>query len=116
MEISVPCRDQGGATIEFVLSAKRDISAAKHFFKKIVRAEHRRLPFSITVDKNAAYREAFSASQIERIVPLGCRLWRVKYLNNELELDHRFIKKKVRRRGASRVFTRRSRRSKAFRR
>ena len=55
--------DSAGQTIEFMLSARRDVSAAKRFFKKMMRAEHRRLPFSIGVDKNAAYPEAFSASQ-----------------------------------------------------
>ena len=62
----------------------------------MMRAEHRRLPFSISVDKNAAYPEAFSASQEERVVPKDCRLRRVKYLNNVIEQDHRFVKKKVR--------------------
>jgi transposase-like protein len=88
--------DEEGNTIEFMLSAKRDVSVAKRFFKKLVRAEHRRLPFSISVDKNAAYPEAFSASQAERVVPKDCKLRRVKYLNNVIEQDHRFIKKKVR--------------------
>jgi len=88
--------DKEGQTIEFMLSAKRDISAAKRFFKKMMRAEHRRLPFSISVDKNAAYPEAFSTSQGEKIVPKGCKLRRVKYLNNVIEQDHRFLKKKVR--------------------
>jgi IS6 family transposase len=88
--------DKEGQTIEFMLSAKRDVSAAKRFFKKMMRAEHRRLPFSISVDKNAAYPEAFSSSQAERIVPPDCKLRRVKYLNNVIEQDHRFIKKKVR--------------------
>jgi IS6 family transposase len=88
--------DKEGNTIEFMLSAKRDVSAAKRFFKKMMRAEHRRLPFSISVDKNAAYPEAFSTSQVERIVPNDCKLRRVKYLNNVIEQDHRFVKKKVR--------------------
>jgi transposase, IS6 family len=88
--------DKEGQTIEFMLSAKRDVSAAKRFFKKMMRAEHRRLPFSIFVDKNAAYPEAFSTSQAERIVPKDCKLRRVKYLNNVIEQEHRFIKKKVR--------------------
>jgi transposase-like protein len=34
--------DGEGATIEFVRSAKRDISAAKGFFKKMMRADRRR--------------------------------------------------------------------------
>jgi transposase-like protein len=88
--------DKEGQTIEFMLSTRRDVSAAKRFFKKMMRAEHRRLPFSISVDKNAAYPEAFTTSQAERIVPKDCKLRRVKYLNNVIEQDHRFIKKKVR--------------------
>jgi transposase-like protein len=88
--------DKSGQTIEFMLSAKHDEHAAKRFFKKMMRAEHRRLPFSIIVDKNAACPKAFSTSQEERIVPQDCKLRRVKYLNNVIEQDHRFIKKKVR--------------------
>jgi transposase-like protein len=91
------CRavDEEGNTIEFMLSAKRDVCAAKRFFKKMMRAGHRRLPFSISVDKSAAYPEAFSTSQAAKIAPKDCKLRRVKYLNNVLEQDHRFIKKKL---------------------
>jgi IS6 family transposase len=88
--------DKQGNTIEFMLSAKRDVFAAKRFFKKLMRADHRRLPFSISVDKNAAYPEAFTSSQDEKILPSDCSLRRVKYLNNVIEQEHRFIKKKVR--------------------
>lgn len=79
-----------------MLSAKRDVSAAKRFFKKMMRADHRRLPFTISVDKNAAYPEAFTTSQKEKILPHDCKLRRVKYLNNIIEQDQRFIKKRVR--------------------
>jgi transposase-like protein len=88
--------DKEGQTIEFMLSAKRDVSAAKRFFKKMMRADHRRLPLSISVDKNAAYPEAFATSQQEKVLPYDCKLRRVKYLNNIIEQDHRFIKKRVR--------------------
>ena len=54
--------DSGGDTIELMLSAKRAVSAAKRFFKKPLRAEHRRLPFTIGTAKHASYREAFAAS------------------------------------------------------
>ena len=95
--------DKEGQTIEFLLSAKRDVCAAKRFFKKMMRADHRRLPFTISVDKNAAYPDAFTSSQDEKILPHDCKLRRVKYLNNVIEQDHRFIKKKVR---ASQCFKR----------
>jgi len=88
--------DKEGQTIEFMLSAKRDVLAAKRFFRKMMRADHRRLPFSINVDKNAAYPDAFSESQQEQVLPHDYTLRRVKYLNNIIEQDHRFIKKKVR--------------------
>lgn len=70
--------DSTGNTIEFMLSAKRDVSAAKRFFKKMMRADHRSLPFTISVDKNPAYPEAFSTSQDEKVLPKDCKLRRVK--------------------------------------
>src|SRR2546423_1882892 len=33
---------------------------------------------------------------VQRYVPKDCKLRRVKYLNNVIEQDHRFVKKKVR--------------------
>ena len=42
--------DSAGDTIEFMLSAKRDIPAAKRFFRKLMRANHQRLPFTIGTD------------------------------------------------------------------
>jgi transposase-like protein len=88
--------DKEGQTIEFMLNAKRDVSTAKRFFKRMMRVEYRRLPFLISVDKNAAYPEAFGTSQDECVVPKDCKLRRVKYLNSVIEQDHRFAKKKVR--------------------
>jgi len=44
--------DKQGNTIEFMLSAKRDVLVALRFFRKMMSADHRRLPFSISVDKN----------------------------------------------------------------
>jgi IS6 family transposase len=87
--------DKEGGTIEFMLSTRRDIPAVKRFFKKMMRADHRRLPFTISVDKNSAYPEAFTSSQMEKVLPHDCKLRRVKYLNNIIEQDHRFIKKRV---------------------
>jgi transposase-like protein len=49
-----------------MLSAERDASAAKRFFKKPMRADHRRLPFTIGTDEHASYPEAFAASVKEK--------------------------------------------------
>jgi transposase-like protein len=88
--------DSAGCTIEFMFSAKRDVSAAKRFFKKLMRAEHRRLPFTIGADKHASYPEAFAASIREKVLPPDCKLRRVKYLNNVIEQDHRVIRRRWR--------------------
>ena len=88
--------DKGGATIEFMLSAKRDVPAAKRFFKKLMRADHRRLPLTIGTDKHASYPEAFAASIKENVLPFDCKLRRVKYLNNVIEQDHRAIRRRWR--------------------
>jgi transposase-like protein len=79
-----------------MLSAKRNVAAAKRFFKKMMRVCHRATPLTISTDKNAAYPDAFAESQQERVLPHDCKLRRVKNLNNVIEQDHRFIKKKVR--------------------
>src|SRR5829696_2761061 len=85
-----------GCSIEFMLSAKRDVSAAKRFFRKLMRADHRRLPFTIGTDKHASYPEAFAASVEEKVLPADCKLRRVKYLNNVIEQDHRAIRRRWR--------------------
>lgn len=88
--------DSAGDIIEFLLSAKRDVSAVKRFFRKLMRADHRRLPFTVGTDKYASYPEAFSASVREKVLPADCKLRRVKYLNNVREQDHRFIRRRWR--------------------
>lgn len=74
--------DKADITIEFMLSAKRDSAAAQRVFKQQLRADHRSLPLSSSVDKNAAYPEAFTSSQAEKLLPKDCKLRRVQYLNN----------------------------------
>jgi IS6 family transposase len=61
-----------------------------------MRAEHRRLPFSIPVDKHASFPDAFTSSQEDKVLPKGCRLRRTKYLTNVVEQDHRFIRRRRR--------------------
>lgn len=39
--------DSVECTIEVMLTAKRDVAAAKRFFTKLMRADHQRLPYSL---------------------------------------------------------------------
>ncbi len=50
----------------------------------------------IAVDKNPAYPVAIQELKEEKHMPEGIQLRKVKYLNNIVEQDHRFIKRRVR--------------------
>ncbi|QWH54160.1 IS6 family transposase [Bacillus mycoides] len=88
--------DSKGYTIDFHLSKTRDHRAAKRFFKKTLQSFHVSKPRVITVDKNPAYPIAIEELKTEKKMPVGIQIRQVKYLNNIVEQDHRFIKKRVR--------------------
>ena len=78
-----------------MLSAKRDAKAAKRFFKKVLSAPHTQSPRMITVDKNAAYPPAIDGLKADESLPETTETRQVKYLNNIVEQDHRFIKRLI---------------------
>ena len=88
--------DSEGNTIDFYLSKTRDKKAAKRFFKKALRSFHVSKPRIITVDKNSAYPIAVEELRKEKNMSSGMQFRQKKYLNNIVEQDHRFIKKRVR--------------------
>jgi IS6 family transposase len=88
--------DSEGNTIDFYLSESRDKEAAKRFFKKALATSHVCKPRVITVDKNPAYPVAIQELKEEKQMPEGIQMRQVKYLNNIVEQDHRFIKKRIR--------------------
>ncbi|MES5896588.1 IS6 family transposase [Bacillus cereus group sp. RP43] len=88
--------DSKGNTIDFYLSKTRDHKAAKRFFKKALRSFHVSKPRVITVGKNPAYPMAIEELKKEKKMPVGIQIRQVKYLNNIVEQDHRFIKRRVR--------------------
>jgi|GraSoiStandDraft_40_1057318.scaffolds.fasta_scaffold385521_2 transposase, IS6 family len=85
--------DSQGNTLDFFFSPTRDAKAAKQFFLKTLAASHSSEPRVINVDKNAAYPKAFAELKAEGHLPENCELRQVKYLNNLIEQDHRFIKR-----------------------
>lgn len=87
--------DSDGNTVEFMLSASRDALSAKRFFRKALRARHTTSPRVINVDKNPSYPKAVSKLKKKGTLPPGCELRPIKHLNNLIEQDHRFIKRRV---------------------
>ncbi|UIR30713.1 IS6 family transposase [Priestia flexa] len=85
-----------GNTIDFYLNKTRDHKAAKRFFKKALRSFHVSKPRVITVDKNPAYRMAIEELKKGKKMPVGIQIRQVKYLNNIVQQNHLFIKKRVR--------------------
>ena len=84
--------DSTGATIDFLLSAKRDTAAAKRFLQKALRSPGHPRPRVINVDRNPSYPKAISALRQTGDLGRRCRCRPVRYLNNIIEQDHRAIK------------------------
>jgi len=87
--------DSTGQTIDFMLSAKRDARAAKRFFRKMLRLPQHSSPRVINVDQNKAYPPAVEELKEEGVLSIAAQLRRCRYLNNIIEQDHRFIKRRV---------------------
>src|SRR5215469_15256104 len=87
--------DSTGQTIEFLLTAKRDATGAKRFFRKALTSPGNGVPRVINVDKNPAYPAAVEALKEEGVLPCRVRLRQCKYVNNVVEQDHRTVKKRT---------------------
>ena len=88
--------DSEGNILDFLLNQTRSTRAAKRFFRKVLGQSHIVPPRVINVDKNAAYIGAVQDLKEEGLLPDTCHRRPVKYLNNIVEQDHRFIKRKIR--------------------
>jgi len=86
--------DKEGNTIDFLLRAKRDAIAAKSFFIKAFKENGR--PDKVTVDKSGSNKAALNYFNKDVSKEEEIEIRQVKYLNNIIEQDHRFIKKRTR--------------------
>ena len=86
--------DKFGATIDFIVSEHRDEAAATAFFKQAIDANG--FPSKVVMDKSGAnYAGIENINMLLMLAGLICfiEICQVKYLNNLIEQDHRFIKK-----------------------
>jgi len=86
--------DKFGKTLDFMLSEKRDEAAATNFFMKTIRSNG--FPDKVIIDKSGA--NLAGLQNMNCLLILNGWFWlidilQVKYLNNIIEQDHRFIKK-----------------------
>jgi putative transposase len=86
--------DKVGNTVDFLLRAKRDAVAAKSFFRKAFKENGR--PDKVTVDKSGSNKAALDYFNTDVLEEEEIEIRQIKYLNNLVEQDHRFIKKRTR--------------------
>ncbi|MCO1336899.1 IS6 family transposase [Microbulbifer sp. OS29] len=87
--------DKSGETVDFMLSETRDETAATRFFQKSIDSSG--LPEKVVIDKSGANLAGLTNINIYLFL-MGFWLsfidtLQVKYLNNIVEQDHRFIKR-----------------------
>ncbi len=90
--------DKEGNTVDFMLSEKRDESAARTYFLKAIGSSG--IPQTVTMDKSGANKTGMNTINLHLALLfmmggplLQINIRQLKYLNNIVEQDHRFIKK-----------------------
>ena len=90
--------DKFGNTVDFMLSEKRDEASARAFFNKAIGTHG--VPEKVTIDKSGANYAGLTSVNISLAfifsicgLPQQIAVRQIKYLNNIVEQDHRFIKK-----------------------
>src|SRR5215510_10652722 len=87
--------DSAGNTIDFLLSPYRDLIAAKSFLQLAISRAGRIRPRVINVDGHPAYPAAVAELKRSGVLGLSCQCRCSRYMNNMIEQDHRFVKKRV---------------------
>ncbi len=86
--------DSEGNNIDFLLRSRRDAVSAKAFFRKAFKENGR--PDKVTVDKSGSNKAALDHFNKDVAEEEKIEIRQIKYLNNIVEQDHRFIKKRTR--------------------
>jgi transposase-like protein len=86
--------DKQGRTVDFLLSERRDATAAKRFFSKTMKKHG--TPRVITLDAYAASHRAIAELKSVGTIARRVGIRSSKYLSNVVEQDHRSIKQRIR--------------------
>ena len=80
--------------MDFRLSSKRDVAAAKRFYRKAIQGRGS-TPRTIILDGYAASHHAVREMKADGQIPIDTKLRSTKYLNNVIEQDHRSVKLRI---------------------
>ena len=86
--------DRDGRTVDFRLSTRRDVGAAKAFFRKAIESQGS-APRTITLDGYAASHRAVREMKADGQLLADTKVRSSKYLNNLIEQDHRGVKLRI---------------------
>lgn len=84
--------DKEGQTIDFYLSKYRDFHSAKRFFKKVIRSSGKQ--DKVNIDKSGSNTASLNNINSDYKSEFKIEIRQNKYINNMIEQDHRFIKRK----------------------
>ena len=76
-----------------MLRARRDAAAAKAFFKKAFKEN--KVPEKVNIDKSGSNKAALDSFNKKVSEEEKIEIRQIKYLNNFIEHDHRFFKKRI---------------------
>jgi len=85
--------DKAGNTVDFFLSRKRDVDAAKGFLRSAMK--NTRKPTKITLDAYAASHRTVREMKEDGELPQRVKVRSSQYLNNLIEQDHRRVKHRI---------------------
>ncbi|MCJ2137333.1 IS6 family transposase [Methylobacterium sp. J-026] len=96
--------DKHGTSVDFLLTARRDLDAAKRFFRKVLSVEPLLAPDRIGTDGAGPYPSAIVAARSEGLLPSTPIHYVTKHLPQGIESDHFRVKRAMPRVGGFRSF------------
>ncbi len=96
--------DKYGHAVDFLLTAKRDLNAAKRFFRKMLKDEPLLSPGKISIDGAGTFPPAIKDSVEEKLLTPDPIHYVTKHLQQRIESDHFRVKKNMPKVGGFQTF------------